>query len=308
MFEKLSLSKIGVSAIFVCVSMLLGVSKIHAADVLVQINASTEISGTVTVKYTDGTSVVSAPLWSGSVPTSIQAAYSRYQTCQYLKFPVQANLPYETMKSDVTIKFDVWSTTGEKIATKYVWNSDWNPLNGPTMVSWLECGDWLKAGNYNLIVTTQQTLSTNGLLSRYVEGVQTIAFSITAPVEPTAVPVTAATVATTLPPVPATAANNASTLPVTETESATSGAPKPKGVKLLLKKGVISTTFPRATGTTYPAVATTKGSRKALKCKAAKTKVTCATSGLQKGQWKLTITPSVKKVKGTSYVKTVRIK
>jgi len=87
-----------------------------------------------------------------------------------------------------------------------------------------------------------------------------------------------------------------------------SRAAKPKGVKLSLKKGAISTTFTRVAGTTYTAVATTKGSRKALKCRAAKTKVTCATKGLKKGQWKLTITPSVKKVKGTSYVKTVRIK
>jgi hypothetical protein len=96
--------------------------------------------------------------------------------------------------------------------------------------------------------------------------------------------------------------------PASAKTSSTSRAAKPKGVKVSLKKGAISTTFTRAAGTTYRAVATTKGSRKALKCKAAKTKVTCATKGLKKGQWKLTITPSVKKVKGTSYVKTVRIK
>lgn len=85
-------------------------------------------------------------------------------------------------------------------------------------------------------------------------------------------------------------------------------APKPKGVKVAVKKGAISTTFTRAAGTTYSAVATLKGSRKVLKCSAKKTKITCATKGLKKGQWKLTITPSVKKVKGTPYVKTVRIK
>jgi hypothetical protein len=87
-----------------------------------------------------------------------------------------------------------------------------------------------------------------------------------------------------------------------------SRAAKPQGVKVSLKKGAVSTTFKRATGTTYTAVATIKGSRKALKCSVKKTTVICATSGLKKGQWKLTITPSVKKVKGTSYVKTVRIK
>lgn len=103
------------------------------------------------------------------------------------------------------------------------------------------------------------------------------------------------------------------TLALTEASTAPSAAaikraPKPKGVKLTLKKGAISTTFTRAAGTSYSAVATMKGSRKTLKCSAKKTKITCATKGLKKGQWKLTITPSVKKVKGTSYVKTVRIK
>ncbi len=85
-------------------------------------------------------------------------------------------------------------------------------------------------------------------------------------------------------------------------------AAKPRGVKVSLKKGAVSTTFKRASGTTYTAVATIKGSRKALKCAVKKTTVTCAAKGLKKGQWKLTITPSVKKVRGTPYVKTVRIK
>jgi hypothetical protein len=105
---------------------------------------------------------------------------------------------------------------------------------------------------------------------------------------------------------PAVAAPAVTTAPAVA--PAVARAPKPKGVKVSLKKGAVSTTFKRATGTTYTAVATIKGSRKALKCSAKKTTVTCAAKGLKKGQWKLTITPSVKKVKGTSYVKTVRIK
>ena len=105
---------------------------------------------------------------------------------------------------------------------------------------------------------------------------------------------------------PAVAAPVVTTTPAVA--PAVARAPKPQGVKVSLKKGAVSTTFKRATGTTYTAVATIKGSRKALKCSAKKTTVTCAAKGLKKGQWKLTITPSVKKVKGTSYVKTVRIK
>ena len=98
------------------------------------------------------------------------------------------------------------------------------------------------------------------------------------------------------------------TIRVTYGKTAVPIASKPMDVKLSLKRGAISTTFTRVTGTTYTAVATTKGARKRLKCTAKKTKITCATKGLKKGQWKLTVTPSIKKVKGTPFVKTVRIR
>ena len=191
--------------------MFAGTPSVNAADLIVQVNASTQVTGTVTSKYTNGTSVVSSPIWTGSLPTSIQPVYDRYQTCQTLKYTVQASLPYETMKSDVTLKLEIWTTAGEKIASDLVWNTDWNPLNGPTVNSWMECGDWLTVGTHNLIVTTEQTLSTNGLLSRYVEGVQTFPFTIAAAVAPTTVPVTVATVPPTIATVPPTIA----TVPMT---------------------------------------------------------------------------------------------
>ena len=67
---------------------------------------------------------------------------------------------------------------GEKVASNLLGYSDWNPTSGPTMVTWLECDDWLNAGTHTLIVTTQQTTSTNGLISRYLEGVQQFPFTI----------------------------------------------------------------------------------------------------------------------------------
>ena len=53
------------------------------------------------------------------------------------------------------------------------------------MIEWLECDDWLVDGRHTLVVTTKQTLSTNGLLSRYVEGMQQIPFTIYPTVDPT---------------------------------------------------------------------------------------------------------------------------
>ena len=201
MFLNLALKKFLAISAAVPLSLMVCLAPANAADLVVTINASTQVSGTVTLKYTNGTSTASAPLWSGNVPTSIQAVYDKYQTCQYLKFPIQAALPYQTMREDVTVKFDIWTAAGEKVASDSVSYSEWNPLDGPTMVSWLECGDWLSVGTQNIVITTEQTLSTNGLLSRYVSGTQTFPFTIAAVTPPTTVPPTTLAPATTVAPV-----------------------------------------------------------------------------------------------------------
>ena len=104
-------------------------SPVSAAE-NVTINSSVAVSGTVTVKYTDGTQVISSPLWTGSVPTSITPVSGTYvSSCQYLTFTIQGLLPFAQLKSDVTVDFAVWSSQGKKIATDYVWSSDWNPID-----------------------------------------------------------------------------------------------------------------------------------------------------------------------------------
>ena len=151
----------------------------------VTINSSVAVNGTVTLNYLDGREEISQPLWSGSVPTAITGVYGEYKTCQYLTFTIQGLLPFAELKADVDVNFEVWSSQGRKLASNSVWYSDWNPTGGPTMIEWLECGGWLVAGRHTLVVTTEQTLSTNGLLSRYVEGVQQIPFTIYPTVDPT---------------------------------------------------------------------------------------------------------------------------
>jgi hypothetical protein len=76
--------------------------------------------------------------------------------------------------SGVDLTFEIWSQEGEKLETEWVDGRDWNPLDGPTMVVWLACDTWLMSGTYNLIVRTDQTLSTDGLISRYVTGSQVV--------------------------------------------------------------------------------------------------------------------------------------
>ena len=169
-----------VKSIALALCLLLGFSSPVGAssDLKVTINSSVAVGGTVTLKYLSGKVEVSAPLWTGSVPTSITGVYDKYQSCQTLNFPIQGMVSLDELKQNVTVKFEVWSSQGEKLASEQLWYSDWNPTNGPTMVTWLECDDWLVPGAHTLIVTTQQTTSTNGLMSRYLEGVQQFPFTI----------------------------------------------------------------------------------------------------------------------------------
>jgi hypothetical protein len=147
-------------------------------DTLVNVDASAPLSGTVELKYLNGRVEVSSPLWTGQIPTSVSPKKEKYKTCQTLKFPVQALLPYDDMRADVSITFEIWSPQGEKMDSTMVWYDDWNPTNGPTIIPWLSCDVWQKAGSYTLIVRTKDTVSTNGLLTRYVEGVQQVPFTI----------------------------------------------------------------------------------------------------------------------------------
>lgn len=151
----------------------------------VEVLATVPAQGTVDIKYSSGRTEVSAPLWSGSIPSRIRAiAVSSYSSCYELKFPIQALRPYAEIinaSSSIEIDFELWTANGEKRDTEWVFSSTWNPLGGQTMIAWTSCDTWDKPGVYNLIVKTEQTLSTTGLLSRYVSGMQVIPLTIDPP-------------------------------------------------------------------------------------------------------------------------------
>jgi len=142
--------------------------------------ATTNVSGTVDYKYSDGRVEVSAPLWTGALPTSVKIPVptsSYTSSCISMTFSIQAALPVEQMK-DVDVDLEIWSTTGTKAMSDLVWGySDWNPSGGPTQVEMTTCSP-MPDGTYNFFVTTKYELSTNGLISRYVEGKQTLAFTM----------------------------------------------------------------------------------------------------------------------------------
>jgi len=150
-----------------------------ASDVLT-VTSATPVNGTVDYKYTDGHVETSPALWTGSVPTGVRVPVPKdaYTSCLDLTFGVQAALPADQMK-DVDVSFEVWSTNGTKVMSDSILGfMDWNPGGGPTQISMTTC-DPLPDGTYNLFVTTKNELSTNGLISRYVEGKVTLPFQVT---------------------------------------------------------------------------------------------------------------------------------
>lgn len=150
-----------------------------AADTLT-VTATSQVNGTVELRYLDGRVEQSSPFWNGIVPTGVRVPVpkSSYGSCLELTFQVQAVYPADQMK-DVDADFEVWSTGGVKVMSDSIWGyADWNPGGGPTQVKMLTC-DPLPDGTYNLFVTTKNELSTNGLISRYLEGKQTLPFTVT---------------------------------------------------------------------------------------------------------------------------------
>lgn len=165
----------------------LGIPSALAEDSATVLTA-TPIQATVEKKYFGGRTELSAPLWAGSIPTAV--AYKRiqpanefrnYRSFAAVKFSIQSLVPFAEASNAYTalnVKFELWTQQGEKIAEHWVSGKDWNPLGGPTVVRWSEVDVWDLAGSYNLIIKTHKIIDTDGLISLYQDGIQTLPFVI----------------------------------------------------------------------------------------------------------------------------------
>jgi uncharacterized protein with PQ loop repeat len=132
--------------------------------------------GTVDTKYVDGRVETSAPLWTASIPTVGWITPSA-DKCREIVITVAPTVGLDTL-TDLDVDFELWTANGQEIASDSIYSSSWNPSGGPTQAALFDC-DYV-VGDYTLYVTTQYELSTNGLISRYVEGKQQVPFSIKA--------------------------------------------------------------------------------------------------------------------------------
>jgi hypothetical protein len=117
-------------------------------------------------------------IWKSEIPNSI--AFPANESYVELEFPIQGLLPYKTLSdrsTGVDIEFELWSTSGTKIASRSVYSSVWNPAGPDTLISFTLFQKDL-FGDLVLRVSTQYKVSTNGLLSRYLSTETKIPFKI----------------------------------------------------------------------------------------------------------------------------------
>ena len=130
-----------------------------------------------TQRYTANISGV-GDIWKSEIPSSITFPVS--ESYVELEFPIQGLLPYKTLSDRATgvdIEFELWTTTGEKIASRSVYSSVWNPAGADTLISFTLFKRDLY-GDLVLLVSTQYKVSTTGLLSRYLSTQTKIPFKI----------------------------------------------------------------------------------------------------------------------------------
>jgi len=121
-----------------------------------------------TTQYTANISGVGS-IWKGNIPKTIQFPLGNYS--QRIEFPIEGILPYSVLADRATgtdVEFELWATSGKKIASTTVYSFNWNPVGPITLVS-MSLSESDAIGNHIMIVRTIYELKTNGLLTSYLK-------------------------------------------------------------------------------------------------------------------------------------------
>jgi len=130
-------------------------------------NAADNAGITSTQRYTANIPGV-GDIWKSDIPKAI--SFPSDKSSVELEFPIQGILPYKTLSDRATgvdIDFELWTSAGEKIASRSVYSSVWNPVGPDTLISLTLFKNDL-FGELFFVVSTQYKVSTTGLLSRYL--------------------------------------------------------------------------------------------------------------------------------------------
>jgi hypothetical protein len=133
------------------------------------------------ISYTSTINSVGS-LWSAQIPTAITLPNGTYSS--YLEFQVLAIKPFSYLANRSTgtsIEFEIWNSSGKKIASDSLSSYDWNPIATNSLAE-IYLGSEVGPGTYSFIVRTIDRTSSDGLLSSYLktETTQTLVVSGTA--------------------------------------------------------------------------------------------------------------------------------
>ena len=130
-------------------------------------NAAIQIAATSTV-----TSVIPevGAIWTGEIPTAISIPPD--ESSGKLEFTIKGLLPISVLADQangVKVEFSVWSDSGVKLGSETIYSFSWNPVGPNTMVSMYLFDNSALSGTHTLLMNTEYSTSTNGLLSRYIK-------------------------------------------------------------------------------------------------------------------------------------------
>lgn len=131
-------------------------------------------------------SVQGYQIWKGNVPTraSIPVSYSgATKPCGYLIFQIEAVAAQSDLLNRATgidVDFEIWSNAGAKVGSASLSSYSWNPVSANNQVKIFLC-DENSYGTHTLLILNKRTVSTTGLLSRYLEEKTTSTITIEKP-------------------------------------------------------------------------------------------------------------------------------
>ncbi len=118
-------------------------------------------------------------IWTGNIPTKVSYPSESYS--EKLEFTINGILPVSVLAdkaNGVDVEFSIWSDSGVKLGSQTIYSFSWNPVGPNTVVSMYLSQNAALYGKHTMLISTNYTTSTTGLLSRYLKDDKKIAIEI----------------------------------------------------------------------------------------------------------------------------------
>ena len=109
-------------------------------------------------------------IWTGNIPTKVTYPSESYS--EKLEFTINGILPISVLAdkaNGVDVEFAIWSDSGVKLGSQTIYSFSWNPVGPNTVVSMYLSQNAALYGKHTMLISTNYTTSTTGLLSRYLK-------------------------------------------------------------------------------------------------------------------------------------------